>query len=67
MEIRRALRTRHILPLLAMRNKESGSGLGRSHWVVKRAFAWMNQFRRLRMRYERRADMRKAFYRWRAF
>jgi hypothetical protein len=28
-KIRRVLRARHILPLLAMRNMEHGSGLGR--------------------------------------
>ena len=60
-KIRRVLRARHILPLLAMRNMEHGSGLGRRRWVVERTFAWMNQFRRLRLRYEKRADMRKAF------
>jgi transposase len=59
--IHRALRARHILPLLAMRNTENGSGLGRRRWVIERTFAWMNQFRRLRLRYEKRADMHKAF------
>jgi transposase len=59
--IRRALRARHILPLLAMRNTENGSGLGRRRWVIERTFAWVNQFRRLRLRYEKRADMHEAF------
>jgi transposase len=59
--IRRALRARHILPLLAMHNTENGSGLGRRRWVIERTFAWMNQFRRLRLRYEKRADMHEAF------
>ena len=57
----RALRARHILPLLAMRNTEHGSGLGTRRWVVERSFAWLNQFRRLRLRYEKRADMHLAF------
>lgn len=56
----RALRARHIWPLLAMRNTEHGSGLGRWRWVVERTFAWLNQFRRLRLRYEKRADMHLA-------
>jgi len=30
--IRRVLRARHILPLLAMRNTEHGSGLGQWRW-----------------------------------
>ena len=37
------------------------SGLGRWRWVVERTFAWLNQFRRLRVRYEKRADIHEAF------
>jgi transposase len=44
-----------------MRNTEHGSGLGRSRWVVERTFAWLNQFRRLRVRYEKRDDIHEAF------
>ena len=58
--IRHALRTRQILPRLAMRNTKHGSGLGRWRWVVERTFAWLNQFRRLRVRYEKRPDMHLA-------
>jgi len=29
--------------------------------VVERSFAWLNQFRRLRVRYEKRADIHEAF------
>jgi transposase len=29
--------------------------------VIERTFACMNQFRRLRLRYEKRADMHEAF------
>jgi len=43
------------------RNTEHGSGLGRWRWVVERTFAWLNQFRRLRVRYEKRADIHEAF------
>jgi transposase len=59
--IREGLRARHIVPLLAMRNTEHGSGMGRWRWVVERIFAWLNQFRRLRVRYEKRADIHEAF------
>src|SRR5207302_4079409 len=59
--IRRGLRTRHIVPLLAMRRTAHGSGLGRWRWVVERTFAWLSQFRRLRIRYEKRADIHEAF------
>jgi transposase len=33
-----------------------------THFVllIERTFAWLNQFRRLRLRYEKRADMHKA-------
>jgi len=37
------------------------TGLGRWRWVVERTFAWLNQFRRLRVRYEKRADIHEAF------
>lgn len=59
--IRQGLRARHIVPWLAKRNTEHGSGLGRWRWVVERTFAWLNQFRRLRVRYEKRADIHEAF------
>ena len=29
--------------------------------MVERTFAWLNQFRRLRVRYEKRADIHEAF------
>jgi transposase len=35
--------------------------VGRWRWVVERTFAWLNQFRRLRIRYEKRADIHQAF------
>jgi transposase len=59
--IRHGLRARHILPLLAMRRTRHGSGLGRWRWVIERTFAWLNQFRRLRVRYDKRADIHEAF------
>jgi transposase len=59
--IRQGLIARRIIPFLARRNTEHGSGLGRWRWVVERTFAWLNQFRRLRVRYEKRADIHEAF------
>jgi transposase len=58
--IRQGLRARHILPLLAMRGTKHGSGLGTWCWVVERTFGWLNQFRRLRVRYDKRADIHEA-------
>jgi transposase len=58
---RQALRDRGIRPYLAKRRTKHGSGLGKHRWVVERTFAWLHQFRRLRVRYERRADIHEAF------
>ncbi len=58
---RRELRERGIRPEIARRNTEHGSGLGRYRWVVERTFAWLHQFKRLLVRYERRADIHEAF------
>ncbi len=59
--IRQGLRIRGIKPWLAKRNTDHGSGLGRWRWVIERTFTWVNQFRRLRVRYEKRADIHEAF------
>jgi transposase len=58
---RRELRARGIRPIIAKRNTPHGSGLGGSRWVVERTLAWLHQYRRLRIRYERRADIHQAF------
>lgn len=55
------LRDRGITPILAKRNTEHGSGLGVYRWVVERTIAWLHQFRRLRVRFERRSDIHEAF------
>lgn len=54
---RRLLRARGITPKIARRGIAHGSGLGKTRWVVERTFAWLHQFRRLRIRYEIRADL----------
>jgi transposase len=58
---RRELRARGLTPALANRGTDHGSGLGKSRWVVERTLAWLPQWRRLRGRYDRRADMHEAF------
>jgi transposase len=50
-----------IEPVLARRGAPHGSGLGVYRWVVERTLSWLHQFRRLRVRYERRADIHEAF------
>jgi transposase len=58
---RRQLRRRGIEPVLARRNTEHGSGLGKHRWVVERTISWLHQLRRLRTRYERRDHIHEAF------
>ncbi len=58
---RRLVRERGIRPRIARRQTEHGSGLGRERWVVERTLSWLHQHRRLRIRWERRADIHEAF------
>jgi transposase len=58
---RHQLRQRGIASTLAHRYTGHGSGLGTTRWVVERTIAWLHQFRRLRIRYERRSDIHQAF------
>ncbi len=60
-KIRKPLRARGIKPLIAKRNTEHGSGLGRYRYVVEAAFDWLFNQRRLRVRYEKRDDIHQAF------
>jgi transposase len=57
---RLALRERGIRPVIARKQSGHGSGLGTVRWVVERAFAHLHQFKRLLVRYERRADLHHA-------
>jgi IS5 family transposase len=59
--LREELRKRSITPRIARRGIESSERLGRHRWVVERTLSWLNRYRRLRIRYERRADMHLAF------
>lgn len=58
---RLSLRLRGILARIARRGIESSQRLGRHRWVVERTLAWLAQFRRLVIRYERRDDIHLAF------
>jgi transposase len=51
------LRERGIRPQIAPRGVAHGSGRGKIRWVVEHGFAWLHAFKRLRTRYERRADI----------
>jgi transposase len=55
------LQARRIDAQIARQGSDHGSGLGRQRWVVERTISWLHQHRRLRLRYERRADIHEAF------
>ena len=58
---RQALREVDTEPHIPKRNTDHGSGLGTIRWAVERTISWLHQFRRLRIRYERRLDIHEAF------
>ena len=58
---RQALHELGIVPQIAERYTQHGSGLGVYRWVVERTISWLHQFRRLRIRYERRNDIHQSF------
>lgn len=61
---RQACRDRGVAARIARRGVESSERLGRYRWVVERTtLAWLHRFRRLAVRYERRADIHRAFLR----
>jgi hypothetical protein len=58
---RHALRARGSTPRIARRGVESSQRLGRHRYVVARSLAWLVGYRRLQVRYERRADILTGF------
>ena len=58
---REALRQRGIVPRIARRGLDSSERLGRHRWVAERTLAWLNRYRRLKVRYDRQADIHQAF------
>jgi transposase len=58
---RQTLRKRGIKARIARKGVESSERLGRWRWVVERTFSWIACYRRLVVRYERRADIHEAF------
>jgi Transposase DDE domain len=52
-----------ITPLLKPRGTDdSGSGLGKTRYVVERTLSWFNNFRRLRLCYEKTPEHFQAFH-----
>jgi transposase len=60
---RRACRKRRVAPRIARRGSDTSERPGRHRWVIERTLAWFARFRRLAVRYERRADILDAFHR----
>ena len=58
---RKYLRKRGIICRIARKGVESRERLGRYRWVVERTLAWLGQYRRIAVRYERRQDIHQAF------
>jgi transposase len=58
--LRRAVQARGVACRIARRGVESSERLGRRRWVVERTLSWVSRFRRLAVRYERRADIHLA-------
>ncbi|NTY40164.1 IS5 family transposase [Burkholderia diffusa] len=50
-----------IATQIARRDEPNGSGFGKTRWVVERTFAWLHNFRRLRIRFECLAAIHEAF------
>ncbi|MCL6502379.1 MAG: transposase [Pirellulales bacterium] len=58
---RAILRWLGIKAVIAQRNREHGSGLGKVRWVVERTISWLKGMRRMRLRYDRLAMMQLAW------
>lgn len=59
--LREALQERGIQDRIARRRAlGSSEKLGGHRWVVERTHSWLNGFRRLKIRYERKAQMHQA-------
>ncbi len=58
---RKPLHAADIATQIARRGEPHGSGLGKTRWVVERTFAWLHNFRRLRIRFEHLATIHEAF------
>jgi transposase len=58
--LRGILRWLGIEPLIPHRGDE-GLGLGKTRWFIERTLSWLHQFRRLRVRWERKTENHQAF------
>jgi hypothetical protein len=51
---------RGIGPVIARPRTEHGSGPGKFLWVLERTHSWLRNFRRLRVRFDRRSETYEA-------
>lgn len=58
--LRSLLRWLGIEPLIPKRGSEQ-HGLGEVRWFIERTISWLHQFRRLRIRWDRRPHIHQAF------
>lgn len=58
---RMTLSCRNIQTRIARRRTSHGSGLGQQRRPVERTISWLHQFKRLRVRSARRADVHESF------
>jgi transposase len=59
--LRRWVRARGIAVRIARKGIESSKRLGQHRWVIERTIAWLFNYRRLSIRYERKANHFLAF------
>ena len=58
--LRTLLRWLGIEPIIPKRGSDE-CGLGKWRWFIERTLSWFHQFRRLRIRWERKPDIHQAF------
>ena len=60
-DIRKWVRDRGITVRIARKGVETSKKLGKHRWVIERSIAWLFGYRRLAIRYERKANNFSAF------
>jgi transposase len=58
--LRGILRWLGIEPVIPKRGSDE-AGLGKLRWFVERTISWLHQFRRLRIRWDRKPEVHQAF------
>lgn len=59
--LRKWVRARGIMVRIARKGIETSKRLGKHRWVIERTIAWLFNYRRLSIRYERKANHFAAF------